>query len=89
MVSVGQLTLPAATAQASSDSGFADRYVQRSILASGGMGEVRLYHDNRMGRDVAMKVIRAERGFHDEARLRFLHEARIQGQLEHPAVVPV
>jgi serine/threonine-protein kinase len=75
--------------QALEDSGFLARYQQRAVLASGGMGEVRLCHDSRIDREVAMKVIREERGFHDDARMRFLREARIQGQLEHPAVVPV
>ena len=42
-----------------------------------------------VGRDIAMKVIRAERGGHADARTRFMREARVQGQLEHPSIVPV
>lgn len=53
------------------------------------MGEVRLCHDTRIGRDVALKVIRDERATTPQARTRFFKEARVQGQLEHPAVVPV
>lgn len=41
-----------------------------------------------MGRDVAVKVLRAD-GRRDDLRTRFLREARIQGRLEHPAIVPV
>ncbi len=65
------------------------RYGMRRILGEGGMGEVRLSHDAFIGRDVAMKVIRASQGSMSDARARFLREARVQGQLEHPAIVPV
>ncbi len=52
------------------------------------MGEVRALDDRRVGRTVAMKTL------HDQsdsagARMRFVREARIQGQLEHPSVLPV
>ncbi|HEY2367687.1 MAG TPA: protein kinase, partial [Polyangiaceae bacterium] len=63
----------------------ARRYVERSVLGAGGMGEVRLVRDDRIGRDVAMKIA------HENVRdpHRFFREARVQGQLEHPAIVPV
>ena len=53
------------------------------------MGEVLLCKDLRIGREVALKVIRAEHGARPDLRKRFLREARVQGQLEHPAIVPV
>src|SRR5262245_56999763 len=59
------------------------RYESRALLGEGGMGEVRLCKDQRFGRDVAMKVVRAGRGSHGDLRARFLREARVQGQLEH------
>src|SRR4051812_33126866 len=62
------------------------RYAVRSVLGRGGMGEVRLCRDARIGRDVAVKV---SLNAGDGNRARFLREARIQGQLEHPAIVPV
>jgi hypothetical protein len=69
---------------------FSDRYDARHLLGRGGMGEVRLVRDHTVGRDVAMKVIGAQS---DESRRmlqrRFVREARVQGQLEHPAIVPV
>lgn len=65
------------------------RYQDRGRLGRGGMGEVRLCQDLRIGRDVALKVIRDERAAKPQARARFFKEARVQGQLEHPAVVPV
>src|SRR5258708_39569089 len=65
------------------------RYSDRRILGAGGMGEVRLCADQWIGRDVAMKVIRSGSGSTSQTRGRFLREARVQGQLEHPSIVPV
>ncbi len=65
------------------------RYAVRRALGAGGMGEVRLCRDGWVGRDVAMKVMRAGIGSQSGARARFLREARVQGQLEHPSIVPV
>ncbi|MFO0695318.1 MAG: protein kinase [Polyangiales bacterium] len=69
---------------------FEDRYTRGPLLGRGGMGEVHLCHDHTVGREVAMKVIRPRS---DESGLilqrRFVREARVQGQLEHPAIVPV
>jgi serine/threonine-protein kinase len=66
---------------------FAERYAEGRLLGEGGMGEVHLAHDEVVGRDVAVKTIRPAIGGDGEAR--FLREARVQGQLEHPTVVPV
>ena len=65
------------------------RYMLRGELGKGGMGEVRLCEDRRMGREVALKVAREEIDPSAPLRARFLHEARIQAQLEHPSIVPV
>ena len=65
------------------------RYVRLRTLGEGGMGEVHLCQDRQIGRTVAMKMVRPNREAEPEKRGRFLREARIQGQLEHPAVVPV
>jgi serine/threonine protein kinase len=67
----------------------APRYISRGLLGEGGMGEVRLCEDRRIGREVAMKVVRPGHGSRSAGRPRFLHEARVQGQLEHPSIVPV
>ncbi len=67
--------------------GLPERYEAGEVLGRGGMGEVRRFTDARIGRDVAVKVMRPGTG--DEAHERFLREARLQGQLEHPAIVPV
>src|SRR5262245_59449456 len=52
------------------------------------MGEVRLARDKRFDREVAVKLMRAERP-DDVALVRFFREARVQGMLEHPSIVPI
>ncbi len=66
-----------------------ERYTRTSLHASGGIGRVWLAHDDDLRRDVALKEIRPERAADARIRARFLQEARITGQLEHPGVVPV
>jgi eukaryotic-like serine/threonine-protein kinase len=63
-------------------------YAMGEIIGRGGMGEVLLAHDRRIGRDVALKRLRSASPTADEAS-RFMREARIQARLEHPAIVPV
>jgi eukaryotic-like serine/threonine-protein kinase len=65
------------------------RYEPLDLLGEGGMGEVRLYKDALIGRAVALKAIKPGHGSRSDLRRRFLREARVQGQLEHPAIVPV
>jgi serine/threonine-protein kinase len=57
--------------------------------AQGGLGQVFLAHDLDLGRDVAIKEIRAAYVNEAESRNRFVLEAQITGGLEHPGVVPV
>lgn len=78
-----------ATVRLLGDDRFAERYASGTLLGKGGMGEVRLFHDRRIGRDVAQKTLRPEISKSRLSFERFLREARVQGQLEHPAVVPV
>jgi eukaryotic-like serine/threonine-protein kinase len=75
----------AAAALAPGDS---SRYSVGALLGQGGMGEVLLAIDEHIGREVAVKRIRATNPTSEELS-RFLREARVQGRLEHPAVVPV
>jgi len=65
------------------------RYTEGALLGAGGMGKVVLARDARIGREVAVKQLHAERELTPEERARFLREARVQGQLEHPSIVPV
>ena len=65
-----------------------DRYRIEAVIGRGGMGEVLSARDDEIGRSVAIKVIQAEEP-PPAAVARFVREARIQGQLEHPSIVPV
>ena len=65
-----------------------ERYADAQTIGSGGMGEILLVRDRRVGRSVALKRLHSRVGSKN-ALLRFVREARIQGQLEHPSVVPV
>jgi hypothetical protein len=69
---------------------FGKRYQAGKQLGEGSMGEVVVVRDGRILRDVAMKRLHPEHhAMRPDLRDRFLREARIQGQLEHPSVVPV
>jgi serine/threonine-protein kinase len=63
-------------------------YELGDILGRGGMGEVFAAHDQRIGREVAVKRLRDERPS-AQTISRFLREARVQARLDHPAIVPV
>jgi hypothetical protein len=63
-------------------------YAMGEVIGRGGIGEVVLAHDLRVGRDVAIKRLRTPHPSEDQA-ARFLREARIQARLEHPAIPPV
>jgi len=65
------------------------RYQVLGEIARGGVGVVFRGHDIDLGRDVAMKVIREEHQDTPEIIQRFVEEAQIGGQLQHPGIVPV
>jgi serine/threonine-protein kinase len=60
-----------------------------SKVGAGGMGEVYLAHDARLSRDVAIKVLPADRTLDDAARQRFLREARAASALNHPNIITI
>jgi serine/threonine-protein kinase len=64
-------------------------YAMGEVIGRGGMGEVVLAHDRRIGRDVAIKRVRGGHTPTEDEVARFLREARIQARLDHPAIVPV
>ena len=66
----------------------AERYRLARLMGKGGMGEVISARDEQIGREVAIKRMKAARPS-ERAIARFLREASIQGRLEHPAIVPV
>jgi serine/threonine-protein kinase len=57
-------------------------------IGHGGMGEVVVARDPKIGREVAIKRMKAKSPT-PEAIERFLREAKIQARLDHPAIVPV
>ncbi len=65
------------------------RYTLTRLHGEGGLGRVYVAHDNDLNRDVALKEIRPDKAQHPEAWQRFLKEAQLTGQLEHPNIVPV
>lgn len=78
------------------------RYSRSSPHARGGMGQILLAHDEILGRDIAIKELLIGDPQVDDGVAanspdrgpvpmvaRFLQEARITGQLEHPSIVPV
>ena len=72
---------------AADDSGI--RYRIDGEIARGGMGAILKGRDPDLGRDIALKVLRDD--LRDKADLvrRFVEEAQISGQLQHPGVVPI
>ena len=78
------------------------RYTRKGEFSRGGMGRILLVHDAFLSRDVALKELLPDfmqpsdpgdpkSPMRQSAALvvRFLREARITGQLEHPSIVPV
>ncbi|MFE4207846.1 serine/threonine-protein kinase [Streptomyces goshikiensis] len=68
------------------------RYRLVRQLGEGGMGQVWEAQDETLGRPVAVKVISLLAGggsLGGEARARFLREARITAQLQHPNIVTI
>jgi tRNA A-37 threonylcarbamoyl transferase component Bud32 len=64
-----------------------DEYKVLRLIGRGGMGEVYLARDTRLGRKVALKVIRPEALGDAEARERFLNEAKVTARFSHPNIV--
>jgi len=64
------------------------RYRIKQVLGSGGMGTVYLAEEQRLSRDVAIKVLNLA-WRHHPARQRFEHESRVLAQLHHPHIAQV
>jgi serine/threonine protein kinase len=90
----GMLSEPAVTAPSSITDLTRDRplgqlfrgYRLQSLLGAGGMGEVYLAHDTRLGRDVAVKVLPQEFTRDPDRLARFEREARMLATLNHPNI---
>src|SRR5512133_1846727 len=66
-----------------------DRYELGDTLGYGGMSEVHRGMDKRLGRDVAVKVLRADLARDPQFQMRFRREAQNAAALNHPAIVAV
>ena len=65
------------------------RYTLTRLHAEGGLGQVWVARDAELNREVALKEIKPQQAGHPEMWRRFLKEAQVTGQLEHPNIVPV
>jgi serine/threonine protein kinase len=66
-----------------------DRYQFLGEIARGGMGAVLKGRDTDLGRDLAVKVLLERHRDNPGLIRRFIEEAQIGGQLQHPGIVPV
>ncbi len=65
------------------------RYEDLGLLGVGSMGEVRRVRDPVFQRTVALKILHEVLGDHPEEVSRFIEEAQLTSQLQHPGIVPV
>jgi serine/threonine protein kinase len=65
------------------------KYKVITTINRGGMGVILQTRDLRIRRTVAMKVMKTSNQFSRENVLRFIDEAQLTGQLEHPNIIPV
>ena len=66
-----------------------ERYEQQSTIGQGGMGEIVICVEHNTRREVAMKRMLPTGAAHAKQRARFVEEAQVTAQLEHPNIVPV
>src|SRR6266496_1744047 len=64
-------------------------YTLDGEIGRGGMGVVFKARDERLKRQVAVKVLPPELAFREEIRLRFVREAETAARLSHPHIVPI
>jgi eukaryotic-like serine/threonine-protein kinase len=65
------------------------RYQLQGEIARGGMGAILKGRDADLGRDLAIKVLLESHQRNPEVVSRFIEEAQIGGQLQHPGIAPV
>jgi beta-lactam-binding protein with PASTA domain/tRNA A-37 threonylcarbamoyl transferase component Bud32 len=66
-----------------------ERYEIGGVLGRGGMAEVHRGRDLRLGREVAVKVLRHDLARDPSFQVRFRREAQAAASLNHPAIVAV
>ncbi len=85
----GVLSLGGPELDASGEASTRSRYRVLRLHARGGLGEILAARDEDLHREVALKRLQPRLAGAPESRGRFLREAEITSQLEHPGVVPV
>ncbi len=65
------------------------RYEVGELIGRGGMAEVHIGHDTRLGRTVAIKILRSDLARDPSFQARFRREAQAAASLNHPAIVAV
>jgi len=65
------------------------RFQIQDRIGEGGMGEIYRANDTKLGRPVALKILRANLAYTADGRKRFEREARAAGALNHPNVVTI
>ena len=65
------------------------RYEVGELIGRGGMADVHLGHDNRLGRQVAIKILRSDLARDANFLMRFRREAQSAAGLNHPSIVAI
>jgi WD40 repeat protein/tRNA A-37 threonylcarbamoyl transferase component Bud32 len=87
-VAAASASVDALKAQLAQTGGRWTRYQVRQEIARGAMGRIVRAWDTELRREVALKILR-ERVTDSRLQRRFLEEAQIAAQLDHPGIVPV
>src|SRR6476660_5774199 len=65
------------------------RYEIRSKIGAGGMGEVYLAQDTKLGRKIALKILPTNVAAQPDRMKRFVHEAKAASALNHPNIITI
>ena len=65
------------------------RHTVTRFLAEGGLGKVYVAQDDKLQREVVLKTLKDVGNENSEARYRFVQEAQVNSQLEHPNIIPI
>ncbi len=66
-----------------------ERFEDKGEIARGGMGSIHQVLEHTLNRTVAMKILPMEQSHEKKVRQRFIAEAQVTAQLQHPNIVPV
>jgi len=66
-----------------------EKVTLQGLHSTGGIGQIWKAHDDNLGREIALKELKTQFAGSESHRERFVREARLTGQLQHPGIVPV